>query len=179
MDNGASSYRRYLDGDESAFEELEKIYFSRLVFFIKGYVRQEDAAEDIAIDTFVELVLHPGRYNFKNSFSTYLFAIAHHKALNYIKHVRRRQSLSFDAAYDIAGGEQPEEALEKEERSARLREEMDRLPQELYTALYLVYFEDMTYDEAAKVMKKNKKQVYNLIYRAKAELRDSLGDEEL
>lgn len=179
MDNGASSYRRYLDGDESAFEELEKLYFTRLVFFIKGYVGHENEAEDIAIDTFVELVVHPDRYNFKNSFSTYLFAIARHKALNYIKHSKRRQSLPLEAAYDIAGGAVPEMTLENGERYSRLHVEMKHLPQELYTALYLVYFEDMTYDEAAKVMKKNKKQVYNLVYRAKAELRESLGDEGL
>ena len=39
----------------------------------------------------------------------------------------------------------------------------------------VVYFEDLTYDEAAKVMKKNRKQVDNLLYRAKKELRIILG----
>ena len=41
--------------------------------------------------------------------------------------------------------------------------------------IHLVYFEDLTYDEAAKVMKKNRKQVDNLLYRAKKELRIILG----
>ena len=40
---------------------------------------------------------------------------------------------------------------------------------------HLIYFEDMTYEEAAKVMKKNRKQVDNLLYRAKKELRIILG----
>ncbi|MBR2220459.1 MAG: hypothetical protein IJ974_05730, partial [Phascolarctobacterium sp.] len=39
----------------------------------------------------------------------------------------------------------------------------------------LIYFEEMTYEEAAKVMKKNRKQVDNLLYRAKKELRIILG----
>ena len=38
MDNGASSYRRFLDGDESAFDEIMKELFDNLVFFIDRYV---------------------------------------------------------------------------------------------------------------------------------------------
>ena len=34
MDNGASSYRRFLDGDEHAFDEIMKELFRGLVFFI-------------------------------------------------------------------------------------------------------------------------------------------------
>ena len=50
MDNGASSYRRFLDGDESAFNEIMEELFRSLVFFINGYVHDIHAAEDIAID---------------------------------------------------------------------------------------------------------------------------------
>lgn len=53
MDNGASSYRRFLDGDESAFNEIMEELFRSLVFFINGYVHDIHAAEDIAIDAFL------------------------------------------------------------------------------------------------------------------------------
>lgn len=58
MDNGASSYRRFLDGDESAFNEIMEELFRSLVFFINGYVHDIHAAEDIAIDAFSDLVVH-------------------------------------------------------------------------------------------------------------------------
>ena len=32
MDNGASSYRRFLNGDESAFDDIMKELFNNLVF---------------------------------------------------------------------------------------------------------------------------------------------------
>ena len=44
------------------------------------------------------------------------------------------------------------------------------------TVVYLIYFENMSYDEAARVMKKSKKQVDNLLYRAKNQLRTILTD---
>lgn len=45
------------------------------------------------------------------------------------------------------------------------------------TAVYLVYIDGMSYGETAKIMKKNTKQIDNLLYRAKAELRSALGKE--
>ena len=38
MDNGASSYRRFLEGDASAFDEIMKELFDNLVFFIDRYI---------------------------------------------------------------------------------------------------------------------------------------------
>ena len=52
---------------------------------------------------------------------------------------------------------------------------MAKLSQDMRVAVHLVYFEEMTYEEAAKVMKKNRKQIDNLLYRAKKELRIILG----
>ena len=62
MDHGASSYRRYLDGDEAAFEEIVKEYFDSLVFFIDRYVDDFAAAEDIALDAFTQLVVNKRRH---------------------------------------------------------------------------------------------------------------------
>ena len=86
MDNGASSYRRFLNGDESAFDDIMKELFNNLVFFINGYVHDIYAAEDIAIDVFSDLIVHKHRYNFKVTLKTYLFMIGRSRALNYIKH---------------------------------------------------------------------------------------------
>lgn len=43
--------------------------------------------------------------------------------------------------------------------------------------LHLLYFEDMSYDEAAAVLKKNNKQIKNLVYRAKKSLKIALEKE--
>ena len=75
MDAAANSYRRFLDGDESAFEEIMQELFCGLVFFINGFVHDPHAAEDIAIDAFSDLVVHRHRYNFRVSLKTYLYMV--------------------------------------------------------------------------------------------------------
>ena len=57
MDNGASSYRRFLDGDEGAFDEIMDALFYSLVFFVERYVHDFHAAEDIAMDAFSDLIV--------------------------------------------------------------------------------------------------------------------------
>ena len=175
MDNGASSYRRFLDGDESAFECIMKELFCGLVFFIDGFVHDTHAAEDIAIDAFSDLVVHRHRYNFKVSLKTYLYMIGRSRALDHIKHRKRVEFVELSETDETADDRlQLEEMVLADERKRRIHAAVSQLPEDMRVAVYLVYFEDMTYDEAAKVMKKNRKQVDNLLYRAKKALRITL-----
>ena len=176
MDNGASSYRRFLDGDESAFDEIMKELFDNLVFFIDRYVHDIHAAEDIAIDAFSDLVVNKHRYNFKVTLKTYLFMLGRSRALNYIKHRKVIDFVELSEA-DKATSEQDtlEEIVLADERKRMVNNALNSLPDDMRVVIHLIYFEDLSYDEAAKVMKKNRKQVDNILYRAKKELRIILG----
>ena len=101
MDNGASSYRRFLDGDENAFGELMKELFHGLVFFINGFVHDPHAAEDIAIDVFSDLVVHKHRYNFKVSLKTYLYMLGRSRALDYLRHRKVLDLVALSEAHGI------------------------------------------------------------------------------
>ena len=110
MDNGASSYRRFLDGDESAFDEIMKEYFDNLVFFIDRFVHDIHTAEDIAIDAFSDLVVNKHRYNFKVTLKTYLFMLGRSRALNYIKH---RKVIDFVELSEVDNTPAEQETLEE------------------------------------------------------------------
>ena len=176
MDNGASSYRRFLDGDQSAFDDIMKELFNNLVFFINSYVHDIYAAEDIAIDAFSDLIVNKHRYNFKVTLKTYLFMIGRSRALNYIKH---RKVIDFVELTEADETVDEQEVLEKtipeDEKKQIINKALDKLSEDIRVVIHLIYFEDMSYDETAKVIKKNRKQVDNLLYRAKKELRIILG----
>ena len=174
MDNGASSYRRFLDGDESAFESIMQELFHGLVFFLHGYVHDPQVAEDLAIDTFSDLIVHRHRYNFKVTLKTYLYMVGRSRALDYLK---RKKRLRFDELSEALPDEAMilEDRMLADERKRAVHTAMAKLPEEMRVVIHLIYFEGMTYEEAAKVMKKNRKQIDNLLYRAKKELRTILG----
>ncbi len=176
MDNGASSYRRFLDGDESAFDEIMKELFDNLVFFIDRYVHDIHAAEDIAIDAFSDLVVHRHRYNFKVTLKTYLFMLGRSRALNYIKHGKVMDFVELSEADQVSSEQETlEEIVLADERKRVINNALNALPDDMRVVMHLFYFEDLSYDEIAKVMRKNRKQVDNLLYRAKKELRIILG----
>jgi len=175
METGESYYRRYLDGDESAFDGVLTLYFDNLVFFLNRYVQDVQAAEDLAMDAFLALLIHPTRYQFKTSLKTYLFTIGRNKALNYLKkrkRIRHTEPLESEGVTpDLA-----ETFLDSEERRA-LHRALSSLPDDMRTAVHLVYFEGFSYEETAMAMKVSRKKVDNLLYRAKTVLRQELKQE--
>ena len=178
MDNGASSYRRFLDGDESAFDGIMQELFHSLVFFINRYVQDIHAAEDLAIDTLSDLLVHRHRYNFKVSLKTYVFMIGRSRALDYIKRRKIVEFVSLSAAELLPdSGMTLEETVLADSRKQAVNAAIAKLPADMQVAIHLVYFESLSYDDAAKIMKKNRKQVDNLLYRAKKELRIILGED--
>ncbi|MDY3309116.1 MAG: sigma-70 family RNA polymerase sigma factor [Eubacteriales bacterium] len=177
MDNGASSYRRFLNGDEAAFDDLMEELFRGLVFFIDRYVHDTHAAEDIAIDAFSDLIVHRHRYNFKVSLKTYLFMVGRSRALDYIRHHKIIDFSELSEAEGVSDEQSLEETVLADEHKRTVNAALAKLPEDMRVAVHLIYFEEMTYEEAAKVMKKNRKQVDNLLYRAKKELRIILGED--
>lgn len=178
MDNGAYNYRRFLEGDESAFVEIMNEYREGLIFFINRYLSDLHAAEDISMDCFVDLLVYRHRYNFKVSLKTYLYMIGRSKALNFLKRRKMISSVELSEAENrISDEKTPEDAFLDSEKKRSVFEALKSLSEEMRTAVYLVYIDGMSYGETAKIMKKNTKQIDNLLYRAKAELRSALGKE--
>ena len=100
------------------------------------------------------------------------------RALDCLRHRRVLTVAELDEARDVPAEETAlEESVLADERKRAVNAALAALPEEMRLAVHLVYFEDMTYDETARVMKKNRKQVDNLLYRAKKELRTLLEED--
>ena len=178
MDNGTDSYRRFLNGDESGFDEILELYHDNLIYFINRYVKNFTAAEDLAADTFMELLIHKKRYSFKSSFKTYLFSIARHKAVDYIRREKRFSPVPADELpEDCTDIDEVEKTVISDETQKKIKEISLTLSEDYATYIHLSVFEGMDNDDIAKIMKKSKKQIANLSYRAKNAMREALRKE--
>ena len=177
-DNGVSSYRRFLSGDESAFDEIMITYRVPLIGFIRRWVRDEGDAEDIAIDVFAYVLTYPGRYDFSTSLKTYLFMLGRSRAIDHLRRLRRRPTVSLgELPFESEATASPEEDVVRAERGESVKRAIERLPEKMRTAICLVYYEEMSYEEVAGVMRISVKAVDNLLYRAKGKLRSIIGEE--
>lgn len=106
---------------------------------------------------------------------TYLYMVGRSRALDYLKHRKTIRFVELSEANEISDDSASlEEMVLADERKRLIHGAIGQLPEEMRVAVHLVYFEEMTYEETAKVMKKNRKQVDNLLYRAKKALRITL-----
>lgn len=168
MDNGASSYNRFLNGDNQALDELVALYSDALVGFALCMVGDADVAEDIAADTFACLVVKRKKFAEEASFTAYLFKIARNKCIDYLRSASRKSG-SFDFE-QLVGGDVETDVLRRE-RDKLLYAALAKLPAQYRDVLHFTYFEGFSIEQIRKIMKKSAKQVYNLLSRAKFSLK--------
>ena len=178
MDNGAGSYHRFLAGDASALEELVKTYKDGLMLYINGFVHNLSVAEELMEETFFRLIVKKARFTAKHSFKTWLYTIGRNVAIDYLRH----RSKIADTPAEELGNYLPDEAdlvqtFLAEERKIAVHRSMEKLNPEYRQLLWLLYFEEFSHAEAAAIMKKNSRQITNLLYRAKAALKTELMKE--
>lgn len=178
MDNGAGSYRRFLDGDDEAFVEIIRDYKDGLILYLNGYVKDIFIAEDLMEETFVKLVTKKPKYTPKHTFKTWLYTIGRHVAVDYLRHRKKMAELSLEEMENrLAAEESVERAYLREEQKIAVHRAMQTLKDEYRQVLYLVFFEGFTNPEAAHAMNKSSRQIENLLYRAKQSLKSQLEKE--
>ena len=170
-------YAVWLEGDKRGFEELVIRHKDHMIYFIQRYVPSFVDAEDLAQDVFVEVLLHPERYQLGRGFKTYLYTIAHNKAVDWVrKHSK-----------EVLTEEYPEEAdsftLEQhvldQERKNELARVIKQLKPEEQMLLLLADVEELSYKEIAEVMGLSLPQTKVRIHRLRHKMRDILQREGL
>ena len=167
-------YSRFIrDRRNDDLKMLLERYRENLTLFIFGIVHDLEDAEELMLDSFAVLVSDDPGFSGKSSFKTWLFAIGRNLAL---KHLRKKRFLPLDreGRDDGTQNDTPETDLIKNEQYKQLYLAMEKLNPDYREILHLIYFEDMSMDEAAVIMKKSKKQIYNLSSRSKQALKAEL-----
>ena len=175
MDIGASSYRRYLAGDDDGLVRIVKEYRDGLTLYLTGITGNASLAEEAMEEAFFRLAAKRPRFHGKSSFRTWLYAIGRNAALDLLRRRRRLADEPLESFSSLSDTEAELEAtyLRSEER-IRHHRAIRRLHPSYAQVLYLVYFEGMSNGEAAAVMKKTKRQIENLLSRARKALKNEL-----
>ena len=178
MDNGASSYRRFLDGDDKGIAEIVEDYKDGLILYLNGYVSNIYIAEELTEDTFFRLITKKPRYSGKSTFKSWLYAIGRNVAVDFIRHNSKMLNTPIEDMENYLSEEQSlEQSYINEERKIIVHKALSELATDYQTILWLVFFEGFSNKEAAIVLKKNDRQIKDLLYRAKQSLKSKLEKE--
>ena len=177
MDNGASSYRRFLSGDREGLAEIVREYSDGLILYINSFVKNICVSEEIMEDVFVEIAMKKHKYSEKSSFKTWLYAVARYTAIDCLKRHSRISDIPVDDMYELSDETDIEKDYIKDEQKIQLHRAISTLLPDYSQVLHLIYFEGFSYAEAAGIMRKSERQIKNLAYRAKQSLKTELEKE--
>ena len=167
-------YSRYLaEGNEDDFRILLERHKESLTLFLYCYVHIMEDAEELMLDAYA-VTAAGGAFAGKSSFKTWRFSIGKKLALMRLRERRTGRDDGEQTDGSELTAASPELDILKEERNRQLYRALSALKSEYRQILILLYFEDMTHEQAAKVMGKTKRQTYHLAERGKLALKEKL-----
>lgn len=176
---------RLVAGKENALSALMDRHAGSLFGFLCRFVGDEDAANDLAQETFVRVYQHRTDFKPGHRFSTWLYTIAGNLARNHLRARGRRPEVPLDAPPAEGGpgladtlpamDPTPDEAAVRAEAQAAVRHAVSELPDDLREAIVLCELEDRTLAEAAGILTTTVKAVESRLYRARQQLRTRLA----
>jgi RNA polymerase sigma-70 factor (ECF subfamily) len=151
--------KRSAKGDEEAFAALYRRHADVLYRFAFRMTGSSWGAEEIVQDVFMTLVREPGKYDAeRGTLPAFLFGIARNKIMKYNERLPREISL-VERQEDGSGGGltlrdsfTPAMWAEQRERLEKVRAAVMELPIEFRETVVLCELEEMTYDQAARML---------------------------
>lgn len=172
---GASSYRRFQQSQETALDQILISWSDSLVRFAYSMVHSSAAAEDIAAESIAILLTKHSKFRDEQHMRAYLYQIARHKCVDYLRH--HSLLVSMEDLENVLGSGDPQTGVMIRERNLVIYRCMQQLPTQYRQVLQLAYFDDFPPEAICRIIGKTRKQVYNLLSRAKASLKDLLEKE--
>ena len=183
LDFDAELMLRVKEGDGASFDVLLEKHRSSVVHFLYRMVQNHAVAEELAQEVFLRVYRSRSTYEPTARFTTWLFRIATHLALNALrdgKNERFQERLDDDTS-DMpvrqVSDRRPsvEQSMVYQAKLQEIRHAIAALPQKQTAAVLMHKYEEMEYSQIAKVLCCSESAVKSLLFRAYETLRARLA----
>jgi RNA polymerase sigma-70 factor, ECF subfamily len=138
-------------GDKHAMQTLFARHNVRVFRFLLRFVADRSAAEDLVSEVFLDVWRQAGRFERRSQVTTWLLAIARHKALSALQR-RSTEELDEDVAAAIEDPQDnPEVTTQNRQTSEILLNCLKKLPPAHREVIDLVYYHEKSIDEVAEI----------------------------
>ena len=175
---------RAQSGDKRAFGLLVEKYQRKLARLLSRFIRDPAEVEDVTQEAFIKAYRALPAFRGDSAFYTWLYRIGINTAKNYLMAMGRRAPTSteveaeeaegFDEGEQLRDINTPESVLLSNEIAATVNATIERLPEELRTAIQMREIEGMSYEDIAKAMDCPIGTVRSRIFRAREAIAEQL-----
>jgi len=183
LDYDAELMLRVKDGDGASFAILLEKHRSPVIHFLYRMVQNQAIAEELAQEVFLRVYRSRGTYEPTAKFTTWLFRIATHLALNSLRDGKneRTQERLDEHTDDMPVRQLPdskpsvEQAMLYQAKFREVRQAIAALPEKQRAAVLMHKYEEMEYSQIARVLNCSESAVKSLLFRAYESLRARLA----
>lgn len=169
-------------GDSRAFKQLFDANVSLVYNVCLRMLNNRQDAEDVTQEVFFEAYKAIKQFRFESKLSTWLYRIAVNRSLNHrrSKKLQRWLALDFDAheetVVNYSGSKEDgaDVAMEKKDAERIVLDAINSLPDQQRIAILLHRYEELSYEEIAKIMGGTVASVESRLHRAKQTLAKKL-----
>lgn len=174
-------------GDESAFATLVTRHQGRVYRTLYAMVADADEAQDLAQEVFLKVYRALPGYRGDAAFTTWLHRLTVNVGLDWLRAQKRRPvQVPLEPPADDErprlqipdAGPGPEEATLQNERRRRLAQAVRDLSPSYREVILRYHFQNLSYQEIAEQLGAPERTVETRLYRARAQLRQVLGENE-
>jgi RNA polymerase sigma-70 factor (ECF subfamily) len=183
LDYDAELMLRVKDGDGASFALLLDKYRASVSHFLYRMVQDQAVSEELAQEVFLRVYRSRETYEPTAKFTTWLFRIATHLALNWLRDQKNErgqerldQSTEDAPAREVADrSPSAEQSMVRQVKVEEVRRAVAALPEKQRAAVLMHKYEEMEYSQIAKVLSCSESAVKSLLFRAYETLRVRLA----
>jgi RNA polymerase sigma-70 factor (ECF subfamily) len=169
------------EGDSHSFDLLVRRYQRKIYFLAYRMVKNHDAADDMAQETFIHAYFAIKSFKIGYSFYTWLYRICMNLSINFLK---RQKFVIPESQFEEeasplereATGADASDQLVSKELEKKIEEAVDSLPPKYKAVLVLRIYEDLSYEEIAKTLKISLGTVMSRLFRARERMQEMLKE---
>ncbi len=163
-------------GEDAALDELMRRYRHPLLNFVYRLLGNAADAEEIAQQVFVRVYQRAADYDPQRTFSTWLFALARHAAIDRLRWRARHPTTSLDEPIEPATTVTAASEVIDRELGEQVAAAIAALPEDQRSAIILSEYHGLSDAAIGEVLGCSPKAVGARLYRARQALRRQLGD---
>ncbi len=183
IEHDAELMLRVREGDSQSFALLLAKHRTPVIHFLYRMIQNQAVAEELAQEVFLRVYRSRASYEPTAKFTTWLFRIASHVALNHIrdgKHERNQESLDQESDEGMSrqvASEAPtvEQMMVREAKFEEIRRAIQLLPAKQRAAVLMHKYQEMEYAQIAAALESSESAVKSLLFRAYETLRAKLA----
>lgn len=173
---GESSYHPDLL-DEQVLEKIVRTYAQPLTRYAYTLLGSMADAEDAMEDAIAALLVRGGSFRSAEHMRAWLYRTTRNKAMDHLR--RRKREVPLEDVQELLSEDDALPTVLSSQQRRTLYECMQKLPQQYREVLELHYFARFSVEQICHLRHKSSKQVYNLLARARASLKEYLIKEDI